>query len=512
MATAEVRTSGALAPAQPAAPPQRRRWPPVAATPLVVGLVTSAAAVLYFTLGLLAYRRFTVGSYDLVIFDQAIRSYADLGLPVSIVKGVHNDFGPGFHILGDHFSPILALLAPLYWIYDHPVMLIAAEAVLFAAAIPIVWSAARRMVGVKAAYAVAVVFALGWPLQVASAKGFHEVAFAVPLTALALERVLAGRYRQAAFAAAALLLVKEDMGLLVAGIGLLIAWRARQSPRARTLGFVLVAAGIAMVILAVQVFIPLAGGRSDYYWFYDQLGSGPLEALGHVVLHPLDTLSIAITPERKWQMMLWLLAPLLLLPLRSPVTLLAIPFLAERVFSTNPNHWGADQHYDAFVWPILVLAAVDALHAIRTRAAGQRRSQLAGAMRWAARAWVPLALAATAWITLAVDRFQPWDLSSGHHGSQDRNGAAAAVLRWIPDGATVEADNELGPHLTRRAIVLLFDEKPRGAEWVIADTKQTSHPWRQYEPQRQRIAELVADGDYELVAEFTGYLVFHRVQ
>lgn len=104
-----------------------------------MALVTVAAAALYFTLGLLAYRRFTVGSYDLVIFDQAIRSYADLGLPVSIVKGVHNDFGPGFHILGDHFSPILALLAPLYWVYDHPVMLIAAGAVLFAAAVPIVW-------------------------------------------------------------------------------------------------------------------------------------------------------------------------------------------------------------------------------------------------------------------------------------------------------------------------------------------------------------------------------------
>lgn len=215
-------------------------------------------------------------------------------------------------------------------------------------------------------------------------------------------------------------------------------------------------------------------------------------------------------------MMLWLLAPLLLLPLRSPVTLLAIPFLAERVFSANPNHWGPDQHYDAFVWPILVLAAVDGLQAIRTairtRTAGDQPGRLAPTLLWASRSWVPLALIATALITLTVSRFQPWELPAGHHGSQDRNGAAAAVLRWIPDGVTVEADNELGPHLTTRATVLLFDEKPRGAEWVIADTKQTSFPWREFEPQRQRIAELRADHDYELVAEFTGYLVFHRVQ
>lgn len=515
MTTAEVRTNREpAAPSEPDAHSGLRQL--LTRAPALVALVTVAAAALYFTLGLLAYRRFTVGSYDLVIFDQAIRSYADLGLPVSIVKGVHNDFGPDFHILGDHFSPILALLAPLYWIYDHPVMLVAAEAMLFASAVPIVWGAARWVVGATGAYAVAAIFALGWPLQVASVKGFHEVAFAVPLTALAIERVLAGRYRHAAIAAAALLLVKEDMGVLVAGIGLLIAWRARRAPRARTLGLGLAGFGIAVMLLVVFVLIPLGGGESDYYWFYDELGSGPLDALGHIVTHPLDTLHIAITPERKWQMMLWLLAPLLLLPLRSPVTLLAIPFLAERVFSANPNHWGPDQHYDAFVWPILVLAAVDGLRAIRTairtRTAGDQPGRVVTMLLWASRSWVPLALIATALITLTVPRFQPWELPTGHHGSQDRNGAAAAVLRWIPDGVTVEADNELGPHLTTRTTVLLFDEIPRGAEWVIADTKQTSFPWREFEPQRQRIAELRADHDYELVAEFTGYLVFRRVQ
>ena len=78
-----------------------------------VGLLAAVAAALYITIGALAYARYTLGSYDMVIFDQAMRSYAHFGLPVSIVKGVHDGLGQNFSILGDHFSPILALLTPL---------------------------------------------------------------------------------------------------------------------------------------------------------------------------------------------------------------------------------------------------------------------------------------------------------------------------------------------------------------------------------------------------------------
>ena len=46
------------------------------------------------------------------------------------------------------------------------------------------------------------------------------MAFAPVLSMLMLERHEAGRRRQYAAAAGALLLVKEDMGLLVAGFGL----------------------------------------------------------------------------------------------------------------------------------------------------------------------------------------------------------------------------------------------------------------------------------------------------
>ena len=82
-------------------PGRRARW-------IALATIVAASAGLNAAAGFLQYRTFRAGTYDLVIFDQAIRSYSRFHLPVSIAKGIHNGFGTDFAILGDHFSPILA--------------------------------------------------------------------------------------------------------------------------------------------------------------------------------------------------------------------------------------------------------------------------------------------------------------------------------------------------------------------------------------------------------------------
>jgi hypothetical protein len=78
---------------------------------VTVGALTALAAVAYSVFALFLYYTFHTSSYDLVIFDQAVRSYAHFEPGISIIKGVHNGFGPHFSVLGDHWSPIPAELA-----------------------------------------------------------------------------------------------------------------------------------------------------------------------------------------------------------------------------------------------------------------------------------------------------------------------------------------------------------------------------------------------------------------
>src|SRR5690625_7583359 len=76
-------------------PGRKRVWP----VALVVAAVVTAAYVVF---SLRQWARFEVPSWDLGIFTQVVRSYAELRAPVSEIKG------PGFMILGDHFHPLLA--------------------------------------------------------------------------------------------------------------------------------------------------------------------------------------------------------------------------------------------------------------------------------------------------------------------------------------------------------------------------------------------------------------------
>ncbi|HTC69070.1 MAG TPA: DUF2079 domain-containing protein, partial [Acidothermaceae bacterium] len=171
-----------------------------------VAVLTAAFAAVYTVFEIEQQRHFNTAGYDLGIFDQAIHGYAHLHAPISLMKGVHNGFGTHFSELGDHFSPIIATVAPVYRVFPDAVTLLIVQGLLFAASMPSVWLFSKRNLGRTAAYLITAAYALSWGLQAAMAADFHEIAFAVPLLAIAIERLDAGRLRSAVIAAVLLML------------------------------------------------------------------------------------------------------------------------------------------------------------------------------------------------------------------------------------------------------------------------------------------------------------------
>ena len=98
------------------------------------------------------------------------------------------------------------------------------------------------------------------------------------------------------------------------------------------------------------------------YWQYGPtLGPNLGSALGHVVLHPLDTARLFFSPMIKTQTLLLFLVPVLFLALRSRYSILALPLLAQRFFepAVRDNLWYPSFHYNALPWVIFVLAMID---------------------------------------------------------------------------------------------------------------------------------------------------------
>ncbi len=463
--------------------------------------------VVAFALGLQQWSAVQIGGFDLSIFDQGIRGYAHFGLPISEVKSYHHEFPPGFSLLGDHFSPVLALLAPLYWVWNDPRTLMLGQALLFAAGVPLVRRIAVRTFAAsdartvrRAADLAGLVYALGWPLLAAARGGFHEVAFAVPLTLLMFERGMARRYGTAALAAVLICCTKEDMGLMVGAYGLVLLLRSRRAHDGRGVayGAGLMIAGPIIAVAAITWLIPAMGGQPGYYWNYGQLGPDAGSALRNVLGDPALLFQSAFSTTVKPLLVLWLFGTLLALPLRSATALCALPLLTERILSDNPNHWSIAHHYDAFLWPILLTATLETLGRLhaqhRTRRTARRLGVTVAAISLLAA--VPLGLGSL----LLPSNWQP-------------KTSAAAMVRaaaQIPDGASVEADNQIVPRLTSRTDAVLVDGTPRGRDYVLIRPAVRTFPFLSAQQQADRVQLLLAHGYRQIWAE-NGVVLLHRV-
>ncbi|MER6916643.1 DUF2079 domain-containing protein [Streptomyces sp. NPDC000594] len=405
---------------------------------VLLGLGLFAA---YTTFSLARYHRFASMSWDLAIFEQVVRSYAHLQAPVSAIKG-HE-----FNILGDHFSPVLVLLAPLYRVFPSPMTLLVVQAALFAVSAVIVSATAARFLGRTRGLLVGAAYGLSWGVQRAVDFDFHEIAFAVPLLAMVLRQFLLGRWRHVVYWSLPLVLVKEDLGLTVAAVGVCL-FLARQ----RRAGAALAVFGAAATAAVLFVIIP-SFNPSNGYDYWDKVSDEKTDSPS-LLSGLFDGLDI------KGETLLWIIGVTAFLALRSTLVLIAVPTLAWRFVSHEGNYWGTDWHYSAVLMPIVFMALI---HAVRDA----DRSRRPWIRRYARNA-VPAvtAIAATMCLQLPIrDLIQSETYDGGQRVEQ-----AKAALKEIPDGATVEANTGLMSHLTGRTTVYwVGNTAPITPEYIALD-------------------------------------------
>lgn len=116
----------------------------------------SALFALYAVVSIRLHVRILSTGYDLGLNEQAVRGWAHLHWPIVEVEG------PGFNQLGDHFSPILATIAPLYRVFPSAITLLVVQAALLALAVVPLAACAQRLLSRRAAMVVAAGYGLSW--------------------------------------------------------------------------------------------------------------------------------------------------------------------------------------------------------------------------------------------------------------------------------------------------------------------------------------------------------------
>src|SRR3989441_1313948 len=413
--------------------------------PLGLALV---AATAYAAISIDRHNHFASNAFDLGVQDQTVWGYSRLQIIPNTVEMIPN-------LLGDHFHPILMAIAPLYWIWDDARVLLVVQAALLAVAgLPIFWWARERL-GLLAAIAIEAAYLVFWGVLSGVIYDFHHIAFAVPAISFGLYAVLTNRNRLFWAMLALGLLTRENVALTFAAIGVYIAvvqhrWR---------LGAAVIAICAAWFAALIEVIMPAIAGAPYGHWTYGALGSGPGSALLHIIRHPVSSLRLLVDNPIKRKLWGGILGAWLLLPLISPISIVAIPTLLERLWSSNPALWNASFHYSLVIAPILAFAAIDGLARL------QHRLSLP---RWRGRIGVGVSLALlAAGLTLSFGVVRPLDeLATYISGSQAST--VQSCLPSIPRDASVSASNKLLPHLSHRREIYLLTMKS-DADYIAID-------------------------------------------
>jgi uncharacterized membrane protein len=490
---------------------------PVPRSDWVPWLIAFAVFAAYSVISVSYIVRLAPGSPDLAIFTEYVKQYAHLNAPIVDIRS------PGMNLLGDHFHPIVALIAPFFLAAPTPVTLVLAQALLVAISVVPVSRAAAVKLGRTAARIIAAAYALSWGLQQMIDFDFHELAFAVPLLACSLSALVRGRTRAAVLWALPLVFVKEDQGFTVAAIGLVMvitAWRARvrgardgaadgpASPPPNNwgvrAGLFLVLWGLAWSVLSVEAIIPLFNPFHQYdYWTAGGiLGNSSsssvitlLGQIGHDYPRKLGTLALV-------------LLPVVFLALRSPLSLVAVPSLLLRFTNTDPNYWGPYYHYSAPLMPIVFVAAIDGLsriQAARGTASSSRRGAAAAIVRYGPALMLAIALGLCFWAPIK-HLFQSQTYTISHHVR-----AEDAAMAEVPDGATVEATEGMEAPLAARADVFYArDPRNPAPQYIVIDPKD----YYAQPPIGRNVGQWVKrdhpDASYQQIFRRDGVYVFRR--
>ncbi len=410
--------------------------PSVMALPVAHTVANAGAAAMiiagaagFSAISLFRFVHFGANGFDLGIQDQTVWGYSRLEMIRNTVLGVPN-------LLGDHFNPILMVLAPFYWLWPSAAAVLVAQAVLLAVAgIPIYLWAARR-VGHVAGLAFLGSYLLFWGVLAGVVFDFHHVVFAVPAISTALYATLNKQNRLLWASVAVAMLTREDVALTVIALGLFIAVFQRRW----LVGAAMAIANGVWFVLLLEVVMPAVGGVPYQHWTYQSLGKGPLGAALYVLENPLRSLQLLVTPFEKVRVGVASFGNWLFLPLLSPLVLIAVPSFLERFWSSSPTFWSFHYQYSMLPAPILTFAAIDTCARLRSWWGG----------RFAGVASIALPVGALAVSALLSFGAVHSLAELGTYVSDETAAQIQGCLDVIPADASVAATDALVPHLSDR--------------------------------------------------------------
>ena len=383
----------------------------------------------------------------------------------------------GHNLLWEQAAFILYPVAGLTALFPNQPTLLALQASVLALAVVPLWRIARDVGGLKSGAAAAVVFAYcAYPaVHAVNLSDFHPEALAVPALFAAVLTALRGRWNW--FTVFALLAVtcRADLAFALSGLGLLVLLEGRRRP-----GAAIALGGLAYGLVSMTAIQPrFNNGKFPHIQAFSDFGSEhPGSVLWGFISAPHQVVADAVS-QANFQMIVFLLAPVMLLPLVAPRYLLpVVPLFAVYLVADVPPGELAEAPQTVPMIPFVFAATVFAL--------ARSGRVLVERVNVDRRLLTALVLTASLFFLRDAPSSlyeRPWDW--GRRDTMDIARQEAADL--IPPDASVRASEQILPLLSDRTRLYVLEtaDDPDSAavaatpkvEWIVFDP-DAAPDWR----------------------------------
>jgi uncharacterized membrane protein len=372
--------------------------------------------------------------------------------------------------LGIHVDPIVALLAPLWWVWPSPQLLLTVQAIALAAgALPIFWLGRKHLRTERDAALIAGAYLLCPTIGWNAVSDFHAVALAVPLLLFAIWYLDESRFLPFAATAVPAMLCQEQVGLLVGCLGRWYAWRSRRI----SVGLTIAVLGFGVSLLDFLVVLRHFSGGSP---FSARFGGSPTSIVNDLFTHPLR---LAQQIDAHDLSGLLLAIPVLGACFGSTILLAAAPQVALLLLSRRSGDWFWFGINVLVILPFVYTATVLAL----ARATTGTRKPILNARR---------VFVASLTVGVVLGPFSILEFPSGVFPEHASVEAQREAVGLIPTGARVSATNHLALPLEKRQHLYVFPVL-RDADWIAVDSRDDVLPDMSYLQRRNGISTGVND-------------------
>ena len=391
--------------------------------------------VLFSWISLLKYFSYSFHDFDLAVYAQGLFNLLHGSLDSSLL---------GIPLLGNHFTPVLFLMAPLYALFPSPATLLILQSLLLGGGAFFVYRIAFRKLGNPLALGFAFSYLFYPALGYVNLFEFHTVSLAIFFLLGSLEALEASRPRRFFIFLGLACLCQEDVSLALLAIGLYALWEGKSW---RWCIWPIVVGGGYFCVVVFWVMPSLNPETINFSLLYSHLGKTVPEAISFMGTRPLQVAALLLESAEKRIFVFQLLAPLLFLPVLDPKSfLLTIPFFLEQLLSRRPTQHLLIYHYAALLIPFLYYAAVQGA----ARLLSWKRLHLSPHALFFAVFFASLLL--NAWTGPHFHLGEVFYESRRDLLDEKRD----LLLRQIPQDSPVMATFEFLPHLSRRKELYSF--------------------------------------------------------